>query len=95
MLEHGLKVDPFVLLDCFVEHTGSDAARQRQALLLGRIVGADRAGASAIEQAPFNVAILAALFIVTSALMSLVARERSCPESQSSWKPTSSRCSCA
>ena len=42
-------------------------------VVLGKLWGTDNAGASALEQAPINVPILAALFITISAVLSLIA----------------------
>ena len=42
-------------------------------IVLGRSLGAGRAEAASVEQAPFNLPILAALLIAVSAVMSLVA----------------------
>ena len=42
-------------------------------VVLGRIMGGDRTGAAALEQAPFSIPVLSALFIAISALTSLVA----------------------
>ena len=42
-------------------------------IVLGRSLGAGRAEATSVEQAPFNLPILAALLIAVSAVMSLVA----------------------
>lgn len=41
-------------------------------IVFGRALGADQAEATSVDQAPFNVPILAALLIVLSAVMSLV-----------------------